>query len=49
MPFSNAMILKAAFPEIKIVVDAKCSAGVTAESHNTALDAMCAVQIESEE
>lgn len=46
---SNAMILKAAFPEVKVVVDAKCSAGVTVESHNTALDAMRAVQIEIEE
>lgn len=45
---SNAMILKAAFPETKIVVDATCSAGVTMESHNTALEAMRAVQIEIE-
>ena len=43
---SNAMILKAAFPEVKITVDASCCAGVSAESHNTALDAMCAVQID---
>ena len=43
---SNAMILKAAFPEVKIIVDSKCCAGVTAESHQTALDAMKAVQIE---
>lgn len=43
---SNAMILKAAFPETRIVVDAKCCAGVTQESHNTALNAMRAVQIE---
>ncbi|MBQ6825067.1 MAG: cysteine hydrolase [Clostridia bacterium] len=43
---SNAMILKAAFPETKIIVDSKCSAGVSNESHNTALDAMKAVQIE---
>ena len=43
---SNAMILKAAFPEIKISVDSSCCAGVTPESHNTALDAMRAVQIE---
>ena len=43
---SNAMILKAAFPEVPITVDSSCSAGVTAESHNTALDAMRAVQIE---
>ena len=43
---SNAMILKAAFPEVKISVDASCCAGVTEESHNTALNAMKAVQIE---
>lgn len=43
---SNAMILKAAFPEVKITVDSKCCAGVSVESHNTALDAMRAVQIE---
>ena len=43
---SNAMILKAAFPEIKIAVDAKCCAGVTQESHNTALSAMKSVQID---
>jgi len=42
---SNAMILKAAFPEGKITVDASCCAGVTAESHQTALNAMAAVQI----
>lgn len=43
---SNAMILKAAFPEVKIAVDSNCSAGVTAESHNNALAAMRAVQID---
>lgn len=43
---SNAMILKANFPETKIVVDAKCCAGVSVESHKTALNAMKAVQIE---
>lgn len=43
---SNAMILKAAFPEVKITVDGSCCAGVTAESHNIALNAMRAVQIE---
>lgn len=46
---SNAMILKAAFPEVKITVDASCCAGVTVESHNTALNAMRAVQIEVKE
>ncbi len=43
---SNAMILKAAFPETRIVVDSTCCAGVTVDSHNTALNAMKAVQIE---
>ncbi len=43
---SNAMVLKTSFPEAKIVVDASCSAGVTKESHDTALKAMQAVQIE---
>ena len=43
---SNAMILKATFPEVPILVDASCCAGVTVESHNNALTAMKAVQIE---
>lgn len=43
---SNAVILKAAFPEVRIIVDGSCCAGVTMESHQTALDAMKAVQIE---
>lgn len=43
---SNAMILKAAFPETSVEVDADCCAGVNKERHNTALDAMRAVQIE---
>lgn len=43
---SNAMLLKAAFPEVLIAVDSICCAGVSVESHNIALDAMRAVQIE---
>lgn len=43
---SNAMILKAAFPDIPISVDSSCCAGVTPESHQNALVAMAAVQIE---
>lgn len=43
---SNAMILKAAFPETQIEIDASCCAGVTPDSHNTALNAMKAVQID---
>lgn len=43
---SNAMILKAAFPEARLIVDALCCAGVTKESHDRALEAMKACQIE---
>ncbi|MBE5743090.1 MAG: cysteine hydrolase [Clostridiales bacterium] len=43
---SNAMILKAVFPEVKIKVDSSCCAGVTIESHENALNAMKSVQIE---
>ncbi|MDO5112431.1 MAG: isochorismatase family cysteine hydrolase [Clostridia bacterium] len=45
---SNALLLKAFLPETRIVVDAACCAGVTAQSHQTALDAMRACQIEIE-
>ena len=34
---SNALILKALFPEIKVSVDSKCCAGVTVDSHEAAL------------
>ena len=37
---SNAMVLKAFFPEVPILVDSACCAGVTEQSHNTALEAM---------
>lgn len=43
---SNAMLLKAALPEATIRVCASCCAGVTPESHRTALEAMKACQIE---
>lgn len=42
---SNAMICKAAFPEVDILVDSRCCAGVTPESHQTALEAMKMCQI----
>lgn len=42
---SNAMLLKAEFPETDITVVSSASAGVTPESHETALAAMRAVQI----
>ena len=43
---SNAVVLKAAFPEVPIAVDSSCCAGVTVESHNNALNAMKVLQIE---
>ena len=43
---SNAMLLKAFLPEATVQVDAACCAGVTPASHNTALAAMAACQIE---
>ena len=43
---SNAMLLKAFLPEVPIRVDAACCAGVTPESHERALEAMKACQIE---
>lgn len=46
---SNVMLAKAALPESEIIVDAKCCAGVTKESHENALNAMkmCHIQIEN--
>lgn len=42
---SNATILKTAFPDIKVVVDASCCACVTPESHKAALQVMKLCQI----
>lgn len=42
---SNALILKAMFPEINVTVDASCCAGVTPESHKAALLTMKMCQI----
>ena len=42
---SNALLLRAYLPEVPIYVDAACCAGVTPESHRTALCAMRACQI----
>lgn len=42
---SNALILKAIYPEINITVDANCCAGVTPESHQAALTTMKMCQI----
>ena len=47
---SNVMITKAALPEVPVIVDASCCAGVTPESHKNALEAMkmCQVQVMGE-
>lgn len=43
---SNALLVKAAIPDVPIIVDASCCAGVTTASHKTALEAMKACQID---
>ncbi|WP_407436276.1 cysteine hydrolase family protein [Treponema sp.] len=43
---SNAFILKAKLPEVKISVDSSCCACVSPESHETALSAMKLCQVE---
>ncbi len=43
---SNALILKACFPDALISVDATCCAGVTPESHRAALATMKMCQID---
>ncbi|MEH2956066.1 isochorismatase family cysteine hydrolase [Candidatus Merdisoma sp. JLR.KK011] len=42
---SNAMVLKAFFPELPVSVTASCCAGVMPESHENALNAMKMCQI----
>ena len=42
---SNVMVVKAFYPEVPLTVDARGCAGVTPESHRTALAAMKAVQV----
>ena len=42
---SNALLLKATMPDVKITVDAACCAGVTPKSHETSLQAMKMCQI----
>lgn len=42
---SNAMLLKAGLLDAKIIVDSRCCAGVTPESHENALRAMKMCQI----
>ncbi len=43
---SNALLIKATLPEVRISVDSSCCAGVTPDSHSNALSAMKMCQIE---
>ena len=47
---SNALLAKAFLPEVRLIVDASCCAGVTPASHKNALEAMkmCQIEIENE-
>ena len=47
---SNALLAKVFLPEVPVIVDAACCAGVTPESHKTALSAMkmCQIRVENE-
>lgn len=42
---SNAMLIKAFMPEVPIIVDAACCAGVTPQSHLRALESMQSCQM----
>lgn len=42
---SNALLIKAYFPDIPLYVDATACAGATPQGHDTALDAMRACQV----
>lgn len=43
---TNAMLVKTALPEVPVIIDSNCCAGVTKSSHKNALDAMKMCQIE---
>ena len=43
---SNALLLKAFMPEVRISVDSSCCAGVTPEKHEAALETMRSCQIQ---
>ena len=42
---SNALMLRSAFPDTEITVDASCCAGVTPEKHKAAMEVMKSCQI----
>ena len=43
---SNALLLKANFPEVPVAVDEACCAGVTPEKHKAAIETMRSCQID---
>ncbi len=43
---SNALLLKAYFPEVPVYVDSSCCAGVTPDKHRAALEIMSSCQID---
>ena len=43
---SNALIIKATFPDAIVKVDSKCCAGVTVETHEAALKTMAMCQVD---
>lgn len=43
---SNVLMAKAYYPDLKIVVDASCCAGVTTEKHKAALEVMKSCQVD---
>lgn len=43
---SNALLIKAALPEVPMLVDGACCAGVTPEKHQAALETMRSCQIQ---
>lgn len=42
---SNALIIKATLPEVPVLVDSHCCAGVTPHSHEAALETMRSSQV----
>lgn len=43
---SNALLIKAMMPELPVLVDEKCCAGVTPEKHLAALEVMASCQVQ---
>ena len=43
---SNALLIKAFLPEVKISVDSNCCAGVNVEKHNAAIETLRSCQVE---